>query len=117
MLIRHEYKVMKKNKLKSLVKAARKTAEKDIHLSLVTSLQDIAGKFGEGSKKLNKDIEKGARRLAKKIATDIKIDKSVFIEVKEETDIAEIATIEAPILVKKEAKVKAVPAPVVETEN
>ena len=117
MLIKTRIQVMKKNKLKSLVKAARKTAEKDIHLSLVTSLQEIAGKFGEGSKKLNKDIEKGARRLAKKIATDIKINKSVFIEVKEETNVAGIETIDAPILVKKEAKVKAVTTPVVETEN
>jgi len=117
LLIKTRIQVMKKNKLKSLVKAARKTAEKDIHLSLVTSLQEIAGKFGEGSKKLNKDIEKGARRLAKKIATDIKIDKSVFIEVKEETNVAGIETIDAPILVKKEAKVKAVTTPVVETEN
>ncbi|MDO7742715.1 MAG: hypothetical protein MUP99_03045 [Pedobacter sp.] len=108
---------MKKSKLKSLVKAARKTAEKDIHQTLLASLQEIAGNYGEGNKKLNKDIEKGARRLAKKLATDIKIDKSVFIEVKEETNIAEIATIEAPILVKKEAKVKAVKAPAIETET
>jgi hypothetical protein len=70
---------MKKSKLKSLVKSARKTARKDIRLSLVADLKEIASKFGEGSKKLNKDIEKGSRQLAKKLSKDIKIDKSTII--------------------------------------
>jgi len=108
---------MKKSKLKSLVKAARKTAEKDIHQSLLSTLSEIAGNYGEGAKKLNKDIQKGARRLAKKLSANIKIDKSVFIEVKEDANVAELATVETPILVKKEAKVKAVVTPVAEPET
>jgi hypothetical protein len=79
---------MKKSKLKSLVKSARKTAEKDIRLSLRNSLTEIAGQFGEGSKKLNKDIEKGSKQLAKKLAKDIRIDKSSFIK-QEDAEIIE----------------------------
>lgn len=71
---------MKKSKLKSLVKSARKTAEKDIRLSLITGLKEIAGVFGEGSKKINKDIEKSAKQLAKKLSKDIKINKTAIIE-------------------------------------
>lgn len=70
---------MKKSKLKSLVKSARKTAEKDIRLSLKNNLKEIAAQFGE-SKKLSRDIEKGSKILAKKLAKDIKIDKSSFIK-------------------------------------
>ncbi|WP_158797697.1 hypothetical protein [Pedobacter sp. L105] len=71
---------MKKKQLKSLVKSARKTAEKDIRADLVKGLNEIASKFGEGSKKLTKDIEKGARLLAKKLAKDIKIYNSTTVE-------------------------------------
>jgi hypothetical protein len=81
---------MKKSKLKSLVKSARKTARKDIRLSLVAELKEIASKFGEGSKKLNKDIEKGSRQLAKKLSKDIKIDKSTIIGAGNQTIAAEV---------------------------
>ncbi|HEY0177030.1 MAG TPA: hypothetical protein VGC08_11675 [Pedobacter sp.] len=71
---------MKKSKLRSLVKSARKTAKKDIKLNLISELKEIAGKFGQGSKKLERDIEKGSKQLAKKLSKDIKIDKSAIIE-------------------------------------
>jgi len=70
---------MKKSKLKSLIKSARKTAKEDIRTSLVIELKEIASKFGTGSKKLHKDIEKGSKQLAKKLAKDIKIDKSTLV--------------------------------------
>lgn len=108
---------MKKSKLKSLVKTARKTAEKEIHLSLLASVKEIAGKFGEASKKLNKDIEKGSRQLSKKLSKDIKIDKSSFITVKDETSITEVETSTAPLVVKKEAKTSKVKAPANDPET
>jgi len=110
---------MKKSKLKSLVKSARKTAKKDIRLSLVAGLKEIASKFGEGSKKLNKDIEKGSKQLAKKLSKDIKIDKSAIIENGNQTIAAEVVveTPQAPSSKKqktKAAKAEEVPA---ETEK
>jgi uncharacterized protein (DUF58 family) len=108
---------MKKSKLKSLVKTARKTAEKDIHLSLLASLKDIAGKFGENSKKLNKDIEKGARQLSKKLAKDIKINKSIFITVKEDTKVDELVAEALPVLVKRESRTAKVKVPVKDPET
>lgn len=102
---------MKKSKLKSLVKAARKTAEKDIRLSLTSSLKDIAAQFGEGSKKLSKDIEKGSKQLAKKLARDIRIDKASFIKTEDaaiiESDpqvVATEVTAETPLAVPAKTK-------------
>jgi hypothetical protein len=43
-----------KDKLKPLIKEAKKNAQKAIQLSLVTQLKEITAKFGEGSKKLEK---------------------------------------------------------------
>lgn len=112
---------MKKSKLKSLVKSARKTAEKDIRLSLTSSLKDIAAQFGE-SKKLNRDIAKGSKLLAKKLAKDIKIDKSSFIKT---DDVAMIdtdqsasvtAVTSSPAITKKTKAVKAEEVQA-ETEN
>ena len=53
---------------------------------------------------LNKDIEKGSRQLSKKLSKDIKIDKSSFITVKDESSITEVETSTVPLVVKKEAK-------------
>jgi predicted oxidoreductase len=66
---------MKKKKLKALVKSAKKTLREDIKTDLITRLQEITGKYGQDSKKLNKDIQKGASQLARKLAKDIKVDK------------------------------------------
>jgi predicted oxidoreductase len=66
---------MKKKKLKALVKSAKKTIREDIKTDLITRLQEITGKYGQDSKKLNKDIQKGASQLARKLAKDIKVDK------------------------------------------
>lgn len=90
---------MKKSKLKSLVKSARKTAEKDIRLSLITGLKEIAGTFGEGSKKINKDIEKSSKQLAKKLSKDIKINKAAIIEANKlpKADKEEVVAAEAAV--------------------
>jgi len=93
---------MKKKKLKSLVKAARKTAEKDIRLDLIAGLTEIVSKFGEGSKKLTKDIKKGAASLAKKLAKDIKIYDTAVIE----TSIENKAAIEPIVEIAKTADTK-----------
>jgi len=110
---------MKKKKLKSLVKSARKSATKDIRLSLVAELKEITGTFGEGSKKLKKDIEQGSRQLAKKIAKNIKIDKSAFIKsdkLAEATEVLESQPVAEEITPKSKAKVAAEEVPA-ETEQ
>jgi len=104
---------MKKKKLKSLVKSARKTAEKDIRADLVKGLNEIAGKFGEGSKKLTKDIEKGARQLAKKLAKDIKIYDSTTIAADGESKTVLKPIVEVP----KAALAKKSPASAVKEET
>lgn len=85
---------MKKSKLKSLVKTARKKARKDIKSSLITELREIAGRFGQESKKIRKDIEKGSGQLAKKLSKDIKIDKSTIFEANKENTIQQIVDIQ-----------------------
>lgn len=65
---------MKNNKIKALVKAARKTAKEDIQNGLITYLKESTGKLQATSKKLDKKIEKGAKILAKKIAKELVID-------------------------------------------
>jgi uncharacterized protein (DUF342 family) len=69
---------MKKSKLKSLVKAERKTAQKDIKTGLVTAITEATASFGKGSKKLNKQIEQIAKQLSKLLDKDIKIDKEAI---------------------------------------
>lgn len=70
---------MKKAKLKSLVKAARKTAKESIANKVVTDLNAFTAELGQDSKKLNKQIKKGANQLAKKIAKEINIDKAALV--------------------------------------
>lgn len=69
---------MKKAKIKSLVKAARKTAKESIATKVITDLTAFTAELGHSSKKLNKEIKKGANQLAKKIAKEIKVDKTAF---------------------------------------
>ena len=71
---------MKKAKIKSLVKAARKTAKESIATKVVTDLTAFTAELGQSSKKLSKEIKKGANQLAKKISKEIKIDKAAFAD-------------------------------------
>lgn len=87
---------MKKSKLKSLVKAARATAKKDIQTSIVTGLRETISQFGESSKKLNRDIEKAAKNLAKKISKDIKIYKTATADAQTEVLPQEPVVLAAP---------------------
>lgn len=80
-----------KDKLKPLVKEAKKNAQKAIQLSLITQLKEITSKFGEGSKKLEKRIAKEAKKLAKKLAKDIKIE-AVLVKTEDKPKVAEIPT-------------------------
>ncbi|NCD69722.1 hypothetical protein [Mucilaginibacter agri] len=70
---------MKKTKLKSLVKTARKNAAKDIQVSIATELKAAAGKLGQDVEKLSKTIEKEAKKVAKRLADKIKIDKTALV--------------------------------------
>jgi L-fucose isomerase-like protein len=96
-----------KNKLKPLVKEAKKNAQKAIQQNLVTQLKEITAKFGEGSKKLEKKIAKEAKKLAKKLAKDIKIE-AVLVKTEEKPNVAEVPKV-AP---KAAPKVKTAAEPV-----
>ncbi|MEB0260311.1 MULTISPECIES: hypothetical protein [unclassified Mucilaginibacter] len=72
-----------KNKLKPLVKEAKKIAQKSLHQTLVAQLKEATAKFGVASKKLDKKIEKEAKKLAKKFAKDIKIDTTTLVKAEE----------------------------------
>jgi hypothetical protein len=64
---------MKKDKVKSV----RRKLRDDIKLSLVTELKALTGKFGDASTKLDKEIIRSAKKLAKEISKDIKIEEPV----------------------------------------
>jgi hypothetical protein len=64
---------MKKDKTKSVKRKIRD----DIKLSLVTELKALTGKFGEASTKLDKEINRSAKKLAKEISKEIKIEEPV----------------------------------------
>lgn len=69
---------MKKKKEKSLEKTTIKTAQRVIKISLITELEDLAGKLGQTSKKMNKEIEKGSKKLAKKLARKFKVNPAMY---------------------------------------
>jgi len=87
---------MKKKKLKLLVKSARSAAKKDITSDLIHGLTEIVAKYGEGSKKLTKDIEKGAKQLAKKLSKDIKIYSTTATDTKGEVQAVQAPIVEVP---------------------
>jgi hypothetical protein len=67
---------MKKEKIIS----EKKAIKNNIKLSLVSGLKAIAGKFGDVSEKLEKEINQGAKKLAKAIAKEIKAEEPAQTE-------------------------------------
>lgn len=67
---------MKKHKIKSLVKTARKAVRKNIKLEIYLDLKAIADKAVPESKKIEKVIKKDAKALAKIISRHLKIDEN-----------------------------------------
>lgn len=92
-----------KDKLKPLIKEAKKTAQRAIHQHLAVQLKEITSKFGEGSKKLDKKIEKEAKKLARKFAKDIKINKEGLLK--------DNTVVKAPEAAAPKAEAPAKPAP------
>lgn len=66
-----------KNNKRELIRTAKKEAKKTVRNSLVAELKKVSATFGTISGKLEKVIEKGSGKLAKKIAKKIKIDAIV----------------------------------------
>lgn len=64
---------MKKSELNSTTKAEIKKIQKEIEISLISKLKTITGKLGEGTDKLEKEIEKGSKKLAKKVVKELKV--------------------------------------------
>jgi hypothetical protein len=98
---------MKNNKIKALVKAARKTAKEEIQTSLIANLKEVTAKLKHGSKKLDKKIEKGAKILAKKIVKDLVIDGPAL---QKEKEAAVTAATPAPVTAKTNVKKEAAKA-------
>jgi predicted transcriptional regulator len=69
---------MKKSKLKQLIKEARKSAKKSIEQSIIAQLKEETIKLGHTSKKLEREIVKGSKQLAKKLAREFKIDAAAI---------------------------------------
>jgi hypothetical protein len=68
---------MKQVENKSGATSAKKTAQISIKQSLIAALKKVAGKFGTGSDKLEQEIEKGSKKLAKKIVKEIKLHDAI----------------------------------------
>src|SRR5450631_3427023 len=64
---------MKQVENKSGANSAKKTAQISIKESLIAALKKVVGKFGTGSDKLEQEIEKGSKKLAKKIVKELKL--------------------------------------------
>jgi hypothetical protein len=71
---------MKKNKEESPVKAARKKATKSIQLRISKLLETITNELGQDEQKAVIDIEKEAKKLAKKIAKHLIVKKETVKE-------------------------------------
>lgn len=67
---------MKKDKQESPLKAARKKTTKDIELRLVTVFKTITNELGQPNSKPGINIEKQAKKLAKKIAKSLTAAKA-----------------------------------------
>ena len=78
---------MKKEKVKAIAKMAKKQIRKSFRLSLVSQLKELTNKFGQGSTKMSRLIDKGSDQLAKKLVKKIKIDKSIILDVINEPEI------------------------------
>src|SRR3546814_18307060 len=72
---------MKKSKVKALVKSAREKAGKTISERLIDELKEVTVRLGSSSKKLDKESEKGAKSLAKKLSKELKIDEEAILKV------------------------------------
>lgn len=73
-------KYMKNNDLKLQVKSARKSAAGEIELTLNKTLKSVAAKLGQNSKRFYKELEKGSKRLAKKLAKELEIERLAITE-------------------------------------
>ena len=70
-----QVKTMKKSELNSTAKAGIKKIQKEIEAALITKLKAVTGKLGEATDKLEKEILKGSKKLAKKVVKELKIDQ------------------------------------------
>ncbi|MDB5005827.1 MAG: hypothetical protein JWQ84_555 [Mucilaginibacter sp.] len=71
---------MKKNKEESPVKASRKKAAKSIQLRISKLLETITNELGQDEQKAVINIEKEAKKLAKKIAKHLIVKKETVKE-------------------------------------
>lgn len=94
---------MKKHKVKTLLKISRKNAKKDIQADLTKALQEVVGKFGKTSKKLDKTIKRSAIKLAKELSKELDLPA-----IEKETATTEIKAVQPP---KKAAAAKTAKAP------
>jgi phosphopantetheinyl transferase (holo-ACP synthase) len=68
---------MNKKKRKAIKEASKKAAIQEITKTVVDQLTVITAELGQDSKKINKEIEKRAAQLAKKLVKKLKAVKPV----------------------------------------
>lgn len=88
---------MKDTKRKTLIKAARKAAKKDILEKLIPEIKKISATAGAVSAKLDKLIAKESAKLAKKITGKIQLDEAAITSSKTQRPAA-------PAVIKKAEK-------------
>jgi hypothetical protein len=70
---------MKKNEIKSLLKAKQKKNKKEIKESLTMRMLEVAEAYNLNSKKSAKRINKISKRLSKKLASNIRLDRQEIV--------------------------------------
>jgi hypothetical protein len=98
---------MKKEKPHSQLKAAKKKIKDDVHKKLAKALQNIANELSKNGSKLDIDIEKESKKLAKKFV------KNLTLNLKPAEEIKTAATSEAPVKEASAPVVKTTPKPVI----
>jgi hypothetical protein len=71
---------MKSEENKDQVKSARKAAAGVIEASLLTALKKTTAKLGQSNKQFQKAVEKGSKRLAKKLSKEIEFNVPLLSE-------------------------------------
>ena len=95
---------MKTESTKSIAKQAQETTKKNIQTSLITELKAFAAKLGHSSKKIDKEIQKAAKLLSKKLSKPAKAEKNVAPKTVEKKD-KPVAQITKTVMADKKAPV------------
>ena len=94
---------MKDKTLKPVIKSGKKTARAAIHLRIVSELKVIAKEFGQDSEDMVREMEKGAKKLAKKISEHLKVTPQASGATPKENKVIKTAAKPKPVAKPKQA--------------